>query len=357
MQESISGGKVCISFSTVDLQTTKAETPGDGVVADGGGIYASAGVPDLVILIANNITGDANYGNIVMKYPTEGTRKSVSSTSATIEFDFAGKPAGEYIVYAFGNTEGLWPMTYDPSDDSINLSGSDLTSLTTAAQVEALKFRAQLRNTVGWEDGEYASANPKYDDGPAVQNARLPVSAKTAIHVSAGGNGDAYLELLRCVAKVTAVIKNNTGEALSLYNYKHTVHGINPTSGYVIPHDADVTGSAGNLLSNPCLKYDSPDLAIPITIEGSQAYDWYVFPSDGPSYTICIQFTLNKGGVGEKTYTYNSLPVTNWRAEDITALGRNQHLTITTRISKGVTVSFNFEVNEWTPHTESVLFE
>ena len=145
---------------------------------------------------------------------------------------------------------------------------------------------------------------------------------------------------------------------MDLSDYKHTVHGINPTSGYVFPHEPDYTGTTANLLANPNVKYGSP-VNIPISIDSSNEYDWYVFPSNGP-FKICITFTLNKGSTDpekpEKTYTYTNLPITNWRAVDIPALGRNQHITVTTRISKGLTVSFNFEVNDWVPHTASVEF-
>ena len=246
-------------------------------------------------------------------------------------------------------------MTYDPSDPGISLSGAQLISLTSATQVEALRFVAQTRNTSGWE---VAGHEDDWDDGAALRNSRLPVSAKAPLTVSAGKNGEAYLELLRCVAKVTAIIQNNTGEALSLYNYKHTVHGINPNTGYVIPHQNDFVGMPGNLVANPCSKYSLPDIIIPISLEGSQAYDWFVFPAEGP-FSICITFTLFKNNVGgtEKTYTYNNLPVTDWRANDILTLGRNQHLTVTTRISKGLTVSFNFQVAPWEEKTATVEFD
>ena len=352
------GGIISIRLATGGLQATKADTPGDGVVADGGGIYLDgSNNPDLVILIANNSSGD-----IVATYPSSGRSGVVngictdhSSTDAVLSFDFTTKAAGEYTVYAFGNTEGLWAMTYDPSDASISLSGSQLTTLTSASQVEALRFVAQTRNTHGWEDAGHEN---DYDDGAALQNGRLPVSAKAPLSVSAGKNGEAYLELLRCVAKVTAIIQNNTGEAMSLYNYKHTVHNINPNTGYVIPHENDFIGAPGNLVANPCSKYNLPDMTIPISTEGSQAYDWYVFPSEGP-FNICITFTLFKNNVGgtEKTYTYQNLPVTDWRANDILTLARNQHLTVTTRISKGLTVSFNFQVTPWEENTATVEFD
>lgn len=357
------GGTISIRFSTMGLQETKAVTPGDSTVADGGGIYRDgSGNPDLVILIANS------EGSLVVKYPTHGTLQSSTSTEATIKFDFSAQPAGEYTVYAFGNTEGLWEMTTDGTD---SYSGATLTTLTTAAQVEALRFKDQWRNTIGWKDAGYDAlpAEKKYDEGIALKNGRLPVSAKASLTVSAGKNGEAYLELIRCVAKVTAVMINNTGVAMDLYGYRHSVRNINPPAGYVLPHE-DELGGDGNLLVNPAVKYSylRPDLypseddvpPVHIRATGSETYDWYVFPSEGP-YNINIAFTLNKGSTDptapEKSYAYKDLPITNWRAEDIPALGRNQHITVTTRISKGLTVSFNFNVTDWTEHTASVEFD
>ena len=369
------GGVVTLHISTGALQKTKATVPGDGDIDEGGGLYVESSTPDLVLLIANSA------GNIVMTYPGSGATLdsyvevsdsgNPSATEATLTLVFTSLPAGEYTVYAFGNTEGLWPMTYDPSNSGISLSGSDLTSLTTAAQVEALQFVAQSRNTIGWEEpdndpikdgiSDAYNALPreqKFDEGVTIED-RLPVSAKASLTVTAGKNGEAYLELLRCVAKVTAIIINNTNEAMGLYNYMHTVHNINPTSGYVIPHEgSDVTGSPANLIINPCAKYDDPDVAIPVLEDTSMEYDWYVFPSEGP-FTVCIRFTLYKDNVGgtEATYIYKKLPITNWRAQDIPALGRNQHLIVETRLSKGVRVSFNFRVTDWTEHTSTVSFD
>ena len=328
-----------------------------------GGYYDSnqASAPvDLVILIADMKTGSATYGNIIATYPAStreeagvvvtGTIKSQSPVDAVVKFNFTGFDYGDadswdYMVYAFGNTDGLWTMTTDPENPGIALSASDLVELTTADDVEALQFTAQTRNTEAWDDGALLQSS-----------GRLPVSAKASLTVSSGKNGEAYLELLRCVAKVTAKIINNTGDVLSLCDYTHVVKGINPDTGWVIPHENDVIGTAGNLVANPNAKYSPADVRIPITSEGSREYDWYVFPSTGP-YTIDIQFTLNKGEGGEKTYTYLNLPVTNWRDVSIPALARNQHLVVTTRISRGLTVSFNFDVESWTGHTASVEFD
>ena len=367
---------------TIWSKTASRWVSGAGGYFQWGGYFdsnAELAPVNLVILIADNQAGSPTRGNIVATYPScgrdgvsAGSMVSQSATDAVVSFSLSGKGQDwDYTVYAFGNTAGLWEMTTDGSD---TYSGATLTSLTTATQVEALKFKVQTRNNQDWEPADedddldphdgvsdtYAAlpTSQRYDDGVLLgAGGRLPVSAKSSLTVTSGGNGEAYLELLRCVAKVTAKIINNTGYPMDLYDYKHTVHGINPTQGWVIPHDNDVIGTPANLLANPSAKYNNANLGIPISKDGSREYNWYVFPSNGP-YSLCLQFTLDKNTSKQKTYTYNQLPITNWRAQNIPALERNQHLTVTTRISKGLTVSFNFEVTTWDPeHDESVVFD
>lgn len=332
----------------------------------GGAYQASEWTNDLVILIA-----DDSDGAIVATYPSSG-RVGVKVGALTPTnaqegvISFSAIDGGNYTVYAFGNTSGLWDMTVD----DVNTI-SDLTTLDNASKVEALHFKAQSRNTVGWENvaAYEATTSPKYDDGAELKNGRLPMSAKSSLKVSNNHNGDAYLELTRCVAKITAKIINNTGSTMALYDYKHTVHGINPSIGWVIPHAEDVYSpcTIGNLLANPSLKYHDlyPALypttddvpPIPIAEDGSDEYDWFVFPSIGP-YTVCLAFTLFRDAPEERRkYRYTELPVTNWKAENILSLGRNQHLIVETRISKGLTVSFNFQVQPWTEKSASVEFD
>ena len=348
------GGVITLRFTTGNLQETRAATPGDGVVDDGGGLYLDGDDPDLVILIADS------DGNVVITYPgTNAVCTSATATEAVISFDFsdagANLPAGNYTVYAFGNTAGLWTMTtdpYDPEDPndaniSVELSGAELTTLTRLEQIEALRFKAQPRNTQAW------------DHGAAVQNSRLPVSAKAPLTVSSRSNGEARLELIRCVAKITARIINNLEEPVVLYNYVETVFRMNPTTSYVLqrenPED-NFLGVAGDVMINPCARLSNPDYTITIPASDVQQYDWYVFPCDGP-FKMSIGFTLFKGLPAQREYTYLNLPVTNWRAEDIVHLRRNQHLTINTRLSRGVQVSFNFEVADWNEHTSTVEFD
>ena len=308
---------------------TRATTPGDGDVADGGGIYQENGVPDLIMLIA-----EAESGNIVKRYPSEGELLSLSETEAKVAFSFAGNNAGDYIVYAFGNAQGLWPMIEEGQDDTDDSKVITVTDLMNPAKVlsrtvlEALRFRKLAPDTP-----------------PTLINERMPLSAKGELEVSSGKNGQVRLELLRCIAKVTAEFINNTGGTLDLDHYSHYINNICPDNGYIIKHPAVSPASAVMGTLNATVTDHE------IVSESSLSHSWYVFPSVGP-YTCDIHFTVD-----EKDYTYNDLPVTNNRREDIPSLTRNKHLHIVTRISKGLKVSFNVEVADWDEVTAAVQFD
>ena len=321
---------VTLSFYTGAMET-RAVTPGDGDVADGGGIFRDeGGKPDLIILIA-----DATSGTIVKRYPGDGDLLSSSATEAKIAFSFADQAAGNYFVYAFGNAQGLWPMIQeggDDTDDSQIISATDLTNpdkVPTRAVLEELRFRKLAANVA-----------PELSDGG------MPLSAKGELVVSAGKNGQVRLELLRCIAKVTAEFINNTGEDLELSNYSNKIVNICPDRGYVIKHPAVSPESA--VMGD--LKAIAPELNT-LVHDAFITRSWYVFPSYGP-FTCDISFTANG-----TSYDFPGLPVTDSKRVDIPCLYRNQQLYIVTRISKGFKVSFNFEVADWDDVTADVQFD
>ena len=321
-------GSLRIVFETGSLQT-KADDP-DGVVADGGGIYINEGTPDLVILIANS------SGDIVATYPDSGRggiiTGNVEGTPAATQMSvsFMGLTGNvTYSVYAFANTQGLWTMK------SGGTTVSSLTGLTSETQVEGLQF-------------EPVSEDLDADSCLKVKNSRLPLSAKGAVTLHSSGNGEISLALLRCVAKVTAVFENQYGSELTLYNFSNTLFHMRPETGYVIPHSSDFAvayASEGSLVTSE---------TDPLTINKDDVVSksWFVFPSLGP-YTCNVSFKLTSSG---EPLSYTDLPVHDDHARDIPQLARNQHLTITTRIGKGQSVSFNFEVANWGGKTETVTF-
>ena len=313
-------GTLRLVFETGAPQT-KADT-GDGNVADGGGIFIDGNTPDLVILIANS------SGNIVATYPGGTGELEGSPLPNSVSISFKGLGQGDYTVYAFGNTEGFWSMKSGGSDVS------NLTALTTASQVEALQFQPE------------ASDVDSHTCLKVLQN-RLPLSAKGTVTLGASGNGKIELPLLRCVAKVTARFENQFGSDLTLYHFSNTMKKMRPTAGYVAPHVNDF----------PVDPADASDLTsgeTTLSISDGEAYEefWYVFPSIGP-YTCDVQFSQTDGG---DLLQYLNLPIHDDHARSITKLDRNQHLTITTRISAGKKVSFNFEVSDWDEKTESITF-
>lgn len=341
------GCELRIDFGT-GCFVTRNGTPGDGVVADGGGIYMDGGEPDLVILIANNASG-AIVGKYTDPVPDEDVDSSLEPGAAGtgMSVKFTGLDEGAYTVYAFANTGGYWPM----EGQGVSSSSDYLLSLSTSSAVQALRF-SDLFATVP------ASVSPN-DDVNAPE--RLPLSAKGTVNVSSLHTGEVTLEMLRCVAKVTTEFLNNTGENLTLYDFSNTLVGLCPNRGYVIEGSPDYPAGtlAGNLLAEES-SISIPAFVDPLnpTTPGSVSKSWYVFPSSGP-YTCNIGFTLFKGDPEKQhVYTYSNLPVHDDHAISIPSLPRNRHLHIVTKISKGTTVSFNFEVAGWgTPIEETVLFD
>lgn len=326
-----SGGSLRIVFETGDVQT-KAAGP-DGNVEDGGGIFINEGVPDVVILISNA------DNEIVATYPSSGRggilTGSVEGTPAPLQasISFTGLTgSATYTVYAFANAQGLWAMKC--GEDPV----SNLTDLTSAARVEALQFQP----TAGDKDA-YGCL--------AVKASRLPLSAKGAVTLTSLGNGEISLRLQRCVAKVTAVFENQCGEDLLLHDFSNTFYHMCPETGYVVPHETDYPVNHGDSYDG-ALSAIEAELSIDADETVSQS--WYVFPSLG-YYTCDISFDLEDAG-NTVHCNYTDLPVLDDHGRDISYLARNQHLTIITRISRGRTVSFNFEVADWNSKTETVTF-
>lgn len=329
-EEAPASGSLRIVFETAAMQT-KAGEPDPA--EDGSAIVVTAGTPDLVILIADNSSGD-----IVATYPDgpviDGALEGTATGTET-SVSFSGLTGGlTYTVYAFANAQGLWTMKSGAS------TVSNLLTLTTQAQVEALEFEPTPaeKNAFGCLD---------------VKNGRLPLSAKGTTTLTALGNGEITLPLKRCVAKVTAVFENQYGSDLNLYGYQSIFYHMNPARGYVVPHETDFPVEQDSADDGDISASEDP---LVILEDGTISQSWYVLPSIGP-YSCDVEFYTDAEKTDPNFHSYYNLPVQDYRARDITQLARNQHLTITTRISKGKQVSFNFEVADWLPKNETVSFE
>lgn len=339
----VGNGELRIVFNSGDLITKSDPLPSWN---DGSGIYIdnsdpSNPDPDLVILVA-----DASSGSIIGKYPDAVNAKlegSPTSTSMSVSIKGLGDGIGDrnVIVFAFANNEGLWSMQIPGSPAT---PVTDLTLLTDKTQVESLMFTPLSADTCP----ELIDIDP-LDDEDVLD--RLPLSARATTTVASNGNGEVSLAMLRCVAKVTAELINKTGSKLTMYDFHNEFVGMCPNSGYVMAGsnpDTPETATGGDIVGD--------ESSLEILAGKSFTKSWYVFPSTGP-YSCNIDFWLDSTKTDpEQHFSYSDLEIHDDHARDLTELKRNQHLHIVTNISKGLTVSFSFEVMDWTLVTENVIF-
>lgn len=352
--EDPAGGTVTLTFRAGE-PSTKAQTPGDGSVADGGGIYCTqAGetvTPDLVIFIFDD------DGTVLKHYPADGTLvesdyDSGHATTLSVSFGSSGWEDGAYSVYALANL-----------GSNGNLDIPDLSSISTISDLQDLQL------------GISSGTSPQVGD-------RMPLSASGTLHVAKGlydkYNGLLELEMLRCVAKVQMTFKNLTGDPLTLTNCSVTFKDMNTKKAWLFQREPDFVelGGSGTKDDNygnyASAAADIADLsAIPYlddpltdTVD-ERDRDVFTnpllfFPSTAPKQTspsagyryLCdISFRVNSTN---KSFT--NLPIHDEYTHDIPVLKRNQYLQIMTTISRGMDVSFNFFVKNWDEHTESVIF-
>lgn len=346
-------GRITLELSTVALET-KAVTPGDGNLADGGGIAVNgSGEPDIVIAIADKNDDivawyPENYGAVPAGTIYDAwclTPHTASTPTTESIINISGPEKGTYKVFAVANTAGLSAV-----------GSPALSSATTLSD---------LQNLVLVTGGDISFSTC------------MPLSAWGTLVVNASGNGQIDLELKRVVARASLTFKNQTGEALDLYACSITIHDMNPSRGYLFSGSPDyVSGYDRDLVFNG----DSPYLTVPvIDPEVPSSVNTYtlssklVFPSVAPAqsqgnrYLCDISFRIAKENTtydagNSATYTqhdYYDLPVHDHRSADIQLLARNQDLKIETRINKRSEqhdTSFNFEVVCWTDVLDEFVF-
>ena len=362
VEEPAAGSDIVLTFR-VGESATKAVTPGNGNVADGGGIsctkVGNVVTPDLVIFIFNE------DGTLKKRYPTTGdlvesNYDSGHATTLSISFGSTssdGWADGAYPVFALANIAGTGGNLDIPNLNSI----SDITDL------------ANLQLGYSGTAPSLGTTAP-----------RMPLSASGTLYVAKGlynkYNGLLELEMLRCFAKVQLTFKNLTGEVLTLSNCSVTFKDMNTKNAWLFPRDPDFVASGdttpadgkddnyGNyttVAAEMASLSSIPKLDDPATDEDERERDAFAapllfFPSIAPKQTtpsagnryLCnISFTY-----GGETKNFENLPIHDAYTQDILELKRNQYLQILTTIGKGSNVSFNFFVKDWDEHKETVIF-
>lgn len=332
-------GRIAISLASGNIVTKSVSDD----IADGSAIIVDAvsGEPDLVIGIVNSAGNlvawwpDDYWGAMETGYSSECQTDKTDETKSTIYF--TGPPRGSYTVFAVANTAGL--------------SSSTITSLQAAASLTALD---DLQLTV--------------DSGEPGFGATMPLTARGTLTVNAWGNGQANLQLLRPVARISLTFINQTNGAVDIHDCNVTFEDLNPSRGYLLEHDPDyVTGYNRDLTvtgTDPLVFTDNRS-TLPVKT---------VFPSIAPTrlvgsrYLLNVHFRVTKKNkvynAGDSdTYTeydFEDLPVHDSRSKDIPYILRNQHLKIETRITKRADehdYSFNFEVQDWYTKEEYLTFD
>lgn len=351
-EEPVCGGHITLELSTV-AHETKAVTPGDGSVIDGGGISVNgSGKPDIVIAIV-----DKN-DDIVAWYPEDygAVPLGTTYTSSCLTSHTASTPATESIINITGPEKGTYTVFAVANSAGLSAVGSPaLSSATTLTALQNLVLEAS---------------------GDISFSTCMPLSAWGTLSVNSSGNGQIDLELKRVVARASLTFKNQTEDALELYECSITIHEMNPSRGYLFSRTTDyVSGYNRDLVFNNASSVSVPviDPNDPSSVNTCTLSAKLVFPSVAPAqsqgnrYLCDISFRIAKENMtydagNPATYTkhdYTDLPVHDHRSSDILLLARNQDLKIETRINKRVSeqdISFNFEVICWTDSKNEYVF-
>lgn len=361
-------GRVTLTFRTGGI-ATRAETPGDGNVADGGGVYATKDGsdilhPDIHIFIFDWDTGvlKKHFGDNGNVRTTPGDADgavgedydydSENHTSKYMSIGFDFDEEGVYSVYALANING--------GDGNLDISLPDLATVT-ASDLDAL--------VVSLTSG----------DSPVIGE-RMPLTAKGKLNVERGigkYNGYVELELHRCVNQVQFIFRNLTKNELDLYNCQITLKDMNTSQGWLFERDpdfvslgdgddaGDLDDNYGNYSSGTKDLTDIPGTDNPATPADEREVTYFAnpvrffpsvapmqsVPSSGQRYLCDISFQ-----VGGKNKSFTNLPIHTPKSLDITSLKRNQYLQVVTTVAQGENVSFNFKVVEWVTHSATVEF-
>lgn len=357
-EELVLSGGITLELSTV-ARETKAVTPGDGNLADGGGIAVNgSGEPDIVVAVV-----DKN-DDIVAWYPEDyGSVPGGSSySSSCLTPHTASTPATESIINITGLEKGTYTVFAVANSAGLSTVGSP--ALSSATTLTALQDLVMVQS----EEISFGTC--------------MPLSAWGTLIVNSSGNGQIDLELKRVVARTSLTFKNQTGEELKLYACSITIHKMNPLHGYLFSRATDfVSGHDGDLVFSKDTPFrEDTYLTVPvIDPEVPSSVNTYTFPSKlvfpsvapvnspGNRYLCDISFRIAKENEtydagNPATYTlhnYTGLPVHDHRSSDILLLARNQDLKIETRINKRGEqhdISFNFEVVCWTDEIDEFVF-
>ena len=247
----IKDGKTTLD-SIYHAPTTRAVTPGDGDVADGGGMA------DLTVFVV-----DAN-DNIVRR---ESFAVLDGSEAIVKNITFEDLEIGPYTIYAYANCEG-----------------NDWFALPQAGETSFANYKD-------------AVLKPLHGTAiPTIANGRMPLTGKQDVVLGYGANSST-VEMVRPVTRLDITFLNNRATAINTDAF--SLGNIFPTTGYVFKHDeilardAEYTFNGTNGTNNyhelPMVIVNTP--VLPNTEK--VFYNALIYENAAESYTMELQYRKN----------------------------------------------------------------
>lgn len=246
--------RVVISAS----QPTRAVSPGDGNIYDGGGME------DLTLLLVNPMGEISEIQRLTQLSAEEQRVKEVT---------FINLDVGNYMLYAYANTER--------------------TLLS-----EARTMLSSLRVGDSFNESKYnALFNTLTNRATPVMNDTNPMLLTAAKSVSVGvENASVSVDLLRTLVWLEVTLYNHSNHAMTITDVSFS--NFNPSTSYILPKDGAIPAS---VTYRGLPLYDTfsggEDVVVESQSEGC-IYQTALFENRAPSYTMSLSAT-----VGANNYT------------------------------------------------------
>lgn len=251
-------GSGSLTLTIASTPASRAETPGDGDLAGGGGME------DLSLVLVNPVGRISEISHLTGLTGAEQTIKTVT---------FSNLDVGNYTIYAYANTERA-----QLSEARTLLASLAQGDTFTAAMRDAL-FTAMSGTTT-----------------PRIHTSEpLLLTAFKEVEIGIG-NSSEQIDLLRPVVWFEVRLFNHSEQEMQIQEISFS--NFNPSTGYLLPHGGTIP-NAVVYRSLPSLEEytNGTDLVVAPNTEQT-IYETALFENRAPSYTMSLQV-----GVGGAMWT------------------------------------------------------
>ena len=239
-------------------QPTRAVSPGDGNIYDGGGME------DLTILLVNPMDEISEIQRLTQLSGEEQKIKEVT---------FLNLDVGNYMLYAYANTERTL----------LSEARTMLSSLRVGDSFNESKYNALFNTLTNRTTPTMNDANPML----------LTASKSVSVGVE---NVSVSVEMLRTLVWLEVILYNHSNHAMTITDVSFS--NFNPSTSYILPKDGAIPSS---VTYRGLPLYDTFSGGEDVVVEPqteSCIYETALFENRAPSYTMSISAT-----VGASNYT------------------------------------------------------